>query len=118
MRFLKAPEALKHKWLKPLKAHYPGKRCMPTEIDPSDDHKKKMSEDCLFMNVYVPGIHIIVSKSISFLLSAFSIEFIFLKKKSQWCDQENSFGICPRWWSSWWRVNEFMFGARFFNLSR
>lgn len=68
MRFLKAPEELEHKWSVPLIANRLGKLCMPTESEPSLYDKKNMGEDCLFLNVYIPGIHHQVCKIVFCLL--------------------------------------------------
>lgn len=63
---LQATEPLKRKWSEPLKAHKIGSLCMPGEVLPSgmfsaeftglpDGMVLETSEDCLFINVYVPG---------------------------------------------------------------
>ena len=44
---------LKHKWTEPLKVHKLAKACIPN-FSYYLPHEKS-SEDCLFLNIYVPG---------------------------------------------------------------
>lgn len=53
-RRFKAPEELKRHWTDPLKAHEFEKICPQIKMHfPAD--LSKMGEDCLFLNVHVPG---------------------------------------------------------------
>ena len=55
-RRFKPPVPFKRNWTEILKAHDFKKFCQPSEIDlPPDIQNYETSEDCLFMNVFVPG---------------------------------------------------------------
>lgn len=70
-RRFKAPEPLKRRWTNALKAHRFGKTCtqnaerFPAELS-------RMGEDCLFLNIHVPGTITILITYISMALLHFS----------------------------------------------
>lgn len=51
--FSKATESLRRHWTEPLKVHKHPKACIPSDEDFSPNDKN--SEDCLYLNIYVPG---------------------------------------------------------------
>lgn len=53
-RRFKAPVPLKRQWMDPLKVHDFGDVCTQPETC-LPNNLTKMSEDCLYLNVYVPG---------------------------------------------------------------
>lgn len=55
-RRFKAPKPLKHRWTDALKVHEFGKICPQFEVDFFSD-LSNMGEDCLFLNVYEPGMN-------------------------------------------------------------
>lgn len=58
--FFQAPEPIKLNWTEPQKTQYYGHACVPTKlIDLTDYFAARYSEDCLFLNVYVPGMVLI-----------------------------------------------------------
>lgn len=51
-----APESMKQNWTEPQMVQNYGKACIPSSLkEINDDNVAKYSEDCLFLNVYVPG---------------------------------------------------------------
>lgn len=50
---MQAPEPLKRKWTQPLKVQNFQPACIP--LKGVEDPATNTSEDCLFLNVYVPG---------------------------------------------------------------
>lgn len=50
-----APEPLEYNWTDPLKAHKIRALCQVTEILSEAYDKYEFSEDCLFLNIFVPG---------------------------------------------------------------
>lgn len=72
-KFFKATDPIARKWAEPFKAHDYGDNCIPTtHFFPKN---RNTSENCLFVNIFVPGMFIRDLKIKWF----FSIQFLSLK---------------------------------------
>lgn len=96
---LKPTEPLKANWTGTLKNDDLNILCLTTQLLPASYHQKNYSEDCLFLNIFVPGTTL-------FITTKLQLQQNWLNLLNSWWRKEKDNDSLYSWcWNGWRSYN-------------